>query len=985
MAGRPAIDPAEYQRAIAHRERMLPALHLMKNLAPTRSGVSARGINIGYTQNRWEFIGPRNLDASGAFGPAGSLVAGRVNGVAWDNRTPGVAYAAAASGGVWKTTNYGTTWTPLGDGFPSLPTSSVVVDPTNSRILYVGLGDFFASYAGFANPAGKPALGFGTTFGIMKSVNGGNTFINLGRQLGLVSAIVVDPDNPRIVTASTDTGLFRSTDGGTTWALVSQQFYFYSPTFIVPAPWSSIRVYNPYNRPRTSGVRPYFASCLGIGILRSLDRGATWQRIPAPLAYNNDALYLTVRGNYALNVEPSAIDPNVIYVMDGNESFSDGRIFRGVRNANDTSARPAYTWTDVTGNYLTNDSAFNNWDRAAYSLSLNAVPVQLPDRDNPFNLIPADLLYGGTRELSASINGEPDWQRVTKIFTIDRQSHPDQRDVRYNPFNSVDQLLANDGGVYSLFYDPDQLDPWFVDSSLNATLGIAQFYSADFDAFNPGKVLGGTATLASVRSNGNLNTSWSVLSFGYLYGGYSAINPSNTNEQYTTLLNGATSWQGGRTIAYTPDNWESAYDISPDQIFPGNPTVYNYPYSFNSDSSVYSAFTGQAQAIFPFLKIDPFAAGAAPGVAVNPLYMGTNGLWRFDPPPAFKPTTAATQSPGFGQWRRVGTTNFSTTGLVTAIAFANAGSRIYVGTSDGRVWVTADRVTGQDSGRDEDLTGNLIARWLDITANLAPPVTTPPTPPPAVTSISVNPTQPGDILVTLAGGGAKRGVWRCQDTTAANILYTDQNGLANDYTHLPAIDIYDLTRDPKDPINTWFVASPIGVFTTTDKGSTWFDATRPLGLPNVEVTSIQAVSQTGYLNVATFGRGIWRFDLDSAKEERNPADVGISYTLSRSGDTVFAVVTLKNAVSTPSKKVGPAENVQALVSTLTLGKGAPLAGAGLPVVLGAIGPGTTKAVTVTFDGTKLPAGDAVTFSISYSYISAGTPVTRAYSVRTRLP
>jgi hypothetical protein len=68
-------------------------------------------------------------------------------------------------------------------------------------------------------------------------------------------------------------------------------------------------------------------------------------------------------------------------------------------------------------------------------------------------------------------------------------------------------------------------------------------------------------------------------------------------------------------------------------------------------------------------------------------------------------------------------------------------------------------------------------------------------------------------------------------------------------------------RDPFDPTSTWYVGTDIGVFMTTDGGSTWANATQPMGLPPVHVQHLQYVPGTGYLNAATWGQGIWRVRL----------------------------------------------------------------------------------------------------------------------------
>ena len=137
-------DAAAYQKALELKARMKPADHLATRAIPKAGGSRAGGLNLIYTQNRWEAVGPTFMSPTNRNqqGPATSYVTGRINQVAYDNRNVGTYYAATAGGGVWKTADSGQSWSPLSDfSFPTLMTSSVAVDPVNSRILYVGLGD----------------------------------------------------------------------------------------------------------------------------------------------------------------------------------------------------------------------------------------------------------------------------------------------------------------------------------------------------------------------------------------------------------------------------------------------------------------------------------------------------------------------------------------------------------------------------------------------------------------------------------------------------------------------------------------------------------------------------------------------------------------------------------------------------------------------------------------------------------------------------
>ncbi len=181
--------------------------------------------------NTWVSYGPQPVDSVGTTNDAyqWGRVAGRVaaNGLAVDPSSPNVAYAAFAASGFWKTANLGSgneAWTPLWDDkdFVSQAAGAVELDPTNPSILYVGTGDAVGR-AQFSS-------------GIMKSVNGGTTWTQLGASVftpfsptlpaggnrwdnQAIKAIEVDPHQPSTVLVATRNDLYLSNDAGSSWQI----------------------------------------------------------------------------------------------------------------------------------------------------------------------------------------------------------------------------------------------------------------------------------------------------------------------------------------------------------------------------------------------------------------------------------------------------------------------------------------------------------------------------------------------------------------------------------------------------------------------------------------------------------------------------------------------------------------------------------------------------------------------------------------------
>ena len=448
----------------------------------------------------WEFIGPRNTAPPYRtfFGTA--AVSGRVNAVAYDPVNENVYYIGAPQGGVWKTTDGGATWQPLTDHWQFLQVACIAIHPTNPNILYVGTGDF----QGWMRPFSQ---------GVMRSTDGGQTWQSLGAtQFGnrCVSDILIDPENPNIITVCTGWGpyqrvtgnLWRSTDGGNTWTQVSS----------VSAIWSDLAI---SARNPTTGVRYYYA--VGHGnpgrLLRSSDRGQTWTTLAPPFS----AQYQS-----SLRVATSPNNPNRVY------------LFSGVDEQVWVSNDAGNTWTPMNP---TEDGGFY---QAWYDATMHV------STDGAGN----DVLYLGLVDL-VQWTQTFGWSSIGLAFTEQAIIHVDIHSMAINPRNPNQLLIGTDGGVYRLTYTPSTGAVNIV--GLNATLGITQLYWAAFHPTDPNRMMGGAQDNATPRANGNLND-WRCIVGGD--GGYCAYNPNNPNIQYASsqYLN----------IERTTNNWVSSSFIGPD-------------------------------------------------------------------------------------------------------------------------------------------------------------------------------------------------------------------------------------------------------------------------------------------------------------------------------------------------------------------------------------------------------------------------------------
>src|SRR5215472_10929243 len=154
-----------------------------------------------YSDMRWRLIGP--------------FLGGRTVAVAGIPDQPSVAYMAPTDGGVWKTENFGLTWTPIFDAQDTQSIGTIAIAPSDPSVIYVGSGEGLR----------RPDLSTGD--GVYKSVDGGKTWAHLGLRDALqVGDIIVDPRDPnRVFVAALGhpygpnavRGVYRSLDGGATW------------------------------------------------------------------------------------------------------------------------------------------------------------------------------------------------------------------------------------------------------------------------------------------------------------------------------------------------------------------------------------------------------------------------------------------------------------------------------------------------------------------------------------------------------------------------------------------------------------------------------------------------------------------------------------------------------------------------------------------------------------------------------------------------
>lgn len=382
----------------------------------------------------WSLVGPTSVIESGVEG------IGRCNRITFHPTNASIFFISTAGGGLWKTTNAGSSYTCLTNGLPNINTCGMAIDYTNTNILYLLTGDGDAG-----GPAGTMSVARYST-GVLKSYDGGQTWHQTGLSYSetdniIAYKIVMHPTNPNILIVATNFGLQRTTDGGNTWAQLNTTEFF------------DIEF-----KPGSPSV--VFAAS-SLFLFKSTDNGQTFSSAGGTIGSSNF-------GRTAIAVCPSNV--NRVFILAGRAIGDDH--FRGFYRYND--ADESITLVNDAPNILGRDgSGIDSADQSGYDLAV----VAKPDNSN-------FVITGGIREWRTT-NGGTSFTFVSNVSNY----HDDIHDLAYNPLNN--QLyMCCDGGVYL------SLDNGTTWTPLTATLSVSQYYRIATIPSNANLVIG------SLQDNG---------------------------------------------------------------------------------------------------------------------------------------------------------------------------------------------------------------------------------------------------------------------------------------------------------------------------------------------------------------------------------------------------------------------------------------------------------------------------------------------------
>jgi photosystem II stability/assembly factor-like uncharacterized protein len=711
----PTAQQAQTSTNLRTAKLRLQAISHSRHMVESSAAAEAPAAPVPGTSN-WVQLGPTAIPGGQTYSAARVLVSGRVTAIVVDPTNSSLIYAGTAQGGVWKTSDGGATWTPQNDNNVSLAIGALAMDQSNNLVLYAGTGE--------GNFSGDSYYGNG----ILTTADGGatpwtelatSTFagVRFGR-------LMVTPRTPAQLFAATGNGLFRSINSGVAWYSMSGLPAAAATDVVIDA-----------TTPST-----VYAAFWSQGIYKSNNASAltpTWTKLAGGLPTSSFT-------RIALGI--SASSPQTLYcLMSGPTSANESLAY--LVNQFYVTTNGGTSWSGIAL------PSGNIGGQGFYNLNCAVDPTT------------PDIVYLSSISLWKAVRSGSTWT----ISDIGGAFHPDNHAFAFDPANHLVIYAGSDGGIYR---STDGGASW--SDSINKGLCIAQF---EFIAQHP-------------------------TSDAIVFGG--------------TQDNGTEEFRND-TVFYHADDGDGGFCLV----------------DFNQPNNVLSTYYGPSPK--RSTQAGKFGTWTAASSGIT-----TGGL--FYPPLAMDDTSSSDVamgtdriyldgSQGQGGWAtQVLLPGLS--GVVSAIDYAKS-NLIYVGTTSGQVYKL-----------------DKVATW---TATL---ISAPPLPGNFIWDVSALPGSLNTVLIVMAGFGISH-VWSGAVPAAGTAAWTNNSGTGTGV--LPDIPVNALAIDTA---TTFYIGTDVGVFGTTNGGTTW--APFSDGLPNCAVFDLKLHGPARLLRAGTHGRGLWERKLDVA-------------------------------------------------------------------------------------------------------------------------
>ncbi|MEK7264040.1 MAG: SdrD B-like domain-containing protein, partial [Bacteroidota bacterium] len=513
----------------------------------------------------WTIIGPSVVPSS-----AGG--AGRVNCVAVNPTNTSIIFIGSAGGGLWKSTNGGTSWSTNTDALGSIGITAIAFDPTTTNTMYIATGDADASDT--------------YSIGVLKSTDGGSSWNSTGlnytvNQTTTIRALVSHPTNSNILFATTNTGIYRTTDAGANWSSVASGSF------------RDLEI-------NKTDPTVLYATINSDGIYKSTNGGTSFSKLTTGLPTSGI-------GRIGIAIAPSA--PANVYALYVNSTSG----FYGLYKSTDAGAN--WTLQSNTPNILSWDGTGSD-GQGWYDLVIDVDPNN------------ANTIYTGGVNMYKSTTSGTSWTKITHWYSGAGYPyiHADQHGMTFLPGSSTTFFVGNDGGI---FKTTDSGTSW---SDLSNGLAITQFYRLGTSATNVNRIYAGAQDNGTDRV---LNGSWTRIiggdgmealidysdenyGYGELY--YGALKrTTNGGSSFSSITSGIGE-DGGWVTPYVMN------PVNPHSLYLGTTKIYKTLNRGTSWTAISDVLNG---ATFVSLAVAPSDTNTIYASTSSSLYKTTNngGAW----------------------------------------------------------------------------------------------------------------------------------------------------------------------------------------------------------------------------------------------------------------------------------------------------------------------------------------------------------------------
>jgi len=799
------LEPRAYPGAEMPDNAVLNA-YAQSLALPSTMPLALRDLQQLASPSRWQLIGPGNF-------------AGRVNAIAVDPNNTQRIYACCSSGGVWRSTNGGSTWTDINQGLGSNFTSAVAVDPNNSNVIYLCTGDHDTGLQGA---------------GLYRSTNMGNSWVLTGlTTIRWASRIIVHPTNSQVVYAATNQGVYKSVNAGVDWTNVRSG----NCTDLVMNPSAPDTLY--------CGVR-------GTGIYKTTNGGTSWTLLSGKPSDAFTRVRLALCDNFPATLYASYDVAGKVQIWKSSNSGA--------------------SWANLP------DPPDAGWGQLWYN---HYIAVK-PNNPNVVYSGQGTIFRSTNGGAGGGVGAGKAWQEINQALHASYTTiHVDHHCLTFDPVNPNTIYCGCDGGVYRSRWGGNYWE--YIGASIPSSefyaigQGVQEHYQIGGGTQDNGTWLtdGAYSRWRHILGGDGFYFVVDPTNPNILYAEWQNLNLNRSDNKGQSF-----AYKSGGIMEADPKPWMGRIELDqrqPATLYVGSDRIYkttnrmdNWTLLACGDNVV---LISQLKGKDSLIRIHTNSTAAA----VLGLTGEAKGANDANDNPSTYARMLSTQRAPFaltdGMTLRIKvdssayrtvtfrTADFADIGAATAKevaqVIAGAVANLHAGASAGNTF-SAIRVAPSNSNVVYAAALNQLWRstnggrdWRLISKA--------PLPNRWITDIDISPTSYNQLYVTVSGFGTP------------HVFYTANGGSTwqERSNGLPDTPVSTIVLDPSTPARLW-VGADTGVYRSLDGGLNWTLYNE--GIPRVVITDLKFHRNTGLLRAGTYGRGVW---------ERQATDPSVQITGAR--------------------------------------------------------------------------------------------------------